>query len=407
MTALRQRMLEDMQVRDLSPHTQRAYVQQVSRFARHFGRSPDALGPEEIRAYLVYLTNERKLPPSSICIAVSALRFLYSVTLQTAGRVNAVIPAPKMPKTLPVVLSPEEVVQFLDGVTQPHHRTILTTCYAAGLRISEAVRLTAPAIDSQRMVLRIALGKGQQDRYVMLSPKLLEILRAWWTRTRPTHWLFPGARPGHGSFPQHHRSKSRPTWLFATIEVWSRLWAGSVLGRRSSRNATAVLDDVILRGCLVGSPLIATDGFEHYFGVIVSLFGSACVYGQVLKTRRNDRVVRVERRVKIGSAYLRRRSPCHARGADQLRGHIDLLRCYYNFIRPHRALRFGRETRTPAMQAGLVSAPMNWSDISRRRRLSTHILVTVVRVPVAVQLMETPPAAPSTFSWPHEHRSAA
>ena len=97
-------------------------------------------------------------------------------------------------------------------------------------------------------------------------------------------------------------SKSRPTWLFATIEVWSRLWASSVLGRRSSRNASAVLNDVILRGRLVGFPLIATDGFEYYFGVIACLFGSTCVYGQVLKTRRNDRVVRVERRVKIGTA---------------------------------------------------------------------------------------------------------
>ncbi len=196
MTALRQRMLEDMQVRNLSPHTQTSYVQQVSRFARHFGRSPDALGPEEIRTYQVYLTNERKLAPSSICIAVSALRFLYTVTLQTAWSADAVIPAPKKPQTLPVVLSPEEVVQFLDCVTLPKHRTILTTCYAAGLRISEAVRLTASAIDSQRMVLRIALGKGQKDRYVMLSPKLLQILREWWRRTRPRHWLFPGDRPG-------------------------------------------------------------------------------------------------------------------------------------------------------------------------------------------------------------------
>ena len=196
MTSLRQRMLEDMQVRNLSPHTQTSYVQQVSRFARHFGRSPDTLGPEEIRAYQLYLTNDRKLAPSSICIAVSALRFLYTVTLKTVWPVGAVIPAPKQPQTLPVVLSPEEVVQFLACVKHPKHRTILTTCYAAGLRISEAVRLTAPAIDSQRMVLRIALGKGQKDRYVMLSVQLLEILRAWWKRTRPTHWLFPGARPG-------------------------------------------------------------------------------------------------------------------------------------------------------------------------------------------------------------------
>ena len=157
-----------------------------------------------------------------------------------------------------------------------------------------------------------------------------------------------------------------------------------------------------------GFPLTAADGFEYYVGVIPCLFGSACVYGQVLKTRQNDRVVRVERRVKIGSAsrlkdallasedsatlntsfverlnltirqgsaYLRRRSPCHARGADQLRGHVDLLRCHYHFIRPHRALRFGRETRTPTMQAGLVSAPMNWSDIFTARGLSLYVLL--------------------------------
>ena len=195
MTALRRRVLEDMQVRQLSPPTQRAYVNNISQFARYFGRSPDVLGPQEIRAYQVYLTNERKLAPSSIGMAVSALRFLYTVTLKRAWRVEAVIPAPKKPQTLPVVLSPEEVVQFLDSVAHPMHRTILTTCYAAGLRISEAVRLTAPAIDSQRMVLRIVLGKGQKDRYVMLSPKLLETWRAWWKQTRPTHWLFPGARP--------------------------------------------------------------------------------------------------------------------------------------------------------------------------------------------------------------------
>jgi site-specific recombinase XerD len=190
-------MLEDMQVRNLSPHTQVSYVQQVSRFARHFDTSPDALGPEEIRAYQVYLTNEKKLAPGSIIIAVSALRFLYKVTLKKDWPFDEVIPAPKKPQTLPVVLSPEEVVQFLDCVKKPKHRTILTTCYAAGLRISEAVRLTISAIDSQRMVLRIEQGKGQKDRYVMLSPTLLEILRDWWRVNRPRHWLFPGNRPDH------------------------------------------------------------------------------------------------------------------------------------------------------------------------------------------------------------------
>ncbi len=191
-------------------------------------------------------------------------------------------------------------------------------------------------------------------------------------------------------------SKSRPTWLFASIEVWSRLWAGSLVGRLSYRNTKAVLNDVILRGRLVGIPLIATDGFEYYFGAIVRLLGPACVYGQVLKTRRNNRVIRVERRVRIGtatrlkdallesedsetlntsfierlnltirqgSAYLRRRSPCHARCAEQLRGHVELLRCHYNFVRRHRGLKFGSVCRTPAMQAGLVSKPLTFSDI--------------------------------------------
>lgn len=197
MTSLHRRMLEDMQVRNLSPHTQVAYVQQVSRFARHFERSPDALGPEEIRAYQVYLTNERKLAPGSILIAVAALRFLYKTTLKRGWSFDQVIPAPKKPQTLPVVLSPEEVAHFLACINRPKHRTILTTCYAAGLRISEAVRLTVPAIDSQRMVLRVEQGKGQKDRYVMLSPTLLAILRDWWKVSRPRHWLFPGDRPAH------------------------------------------------------------------------------------------------------------------------------------------------------------------------------------------------------------------
>ena len=197
MTALRQRMLEDMQVRNLSPHTQRAYLENVARFARHFHRSPAALGPEEIRTYQVYLTCERKLAPSSLEIAVCALRFLYKVTLKHPWSFHDVIPAPNKPRPLPVVLSPDEVVRFLDGVKAPMHRAILTTCYAAGLRISEAVHLRPTDIDSGRMVIRVEQGKGQHDRYVMLSPKLLTLLRDWWRRRRPTSWLFPGEHPAH------------------------------------------------------------------------------------------------------------------------------------------------------------------------------------------------------------------
>jgi site-specific recombinase XerD len=140
MTILRQRMIDDMQVRNVSPHTQASYILQVSQFARHFGRSPDKLGTEDIRAYQVYLTNERKLAPGSIHVAVAGLRFFYRVTLKKKWTFREVLPLPKKPQKLPVVLSPEEVLHFLDCVERIKHRVILTTCYAAGLRISEAVR---------------------------------------------------------------------------------------------------------------------------------------------------------------------------------------------------------------------------------------------------------------------------
>lgn len=192
MTVLRQRMTEDMQVRNLSPHTQASYLQQVSLFARHFRMSPDALTPEHIRTYQIYLTNEKKLAPNSIHTAVAALRFLYRVTLKKDWTFGEDIPLPKKPQKLPVVLSPEEVVHFLNCVDCRKHRVILTACYAAGLRISEAVRLKAAAIDSARAVVRVEQGKGRKDRYVMLSPMLLEILRSYWRAVRPKEWLFPG-----------------------------------------------------------------------------------------------------------------------------------------------------------------------------------------------------------------------
>jgi integrase/recombinase XerD len=192
MTTLRQRMTEDMRIRNLALNTQTSYLQQVSLFARHFNRSPERLGPEEIRTYQVYLTNERKLAPGSVLIAVAALRFLYKVSLKRDWPFDEVIPAPKKPQKLPVIMSPEEVIQFLGCLGSMKHRTILTTCYAAGLRISEAVRLRPADIDSQRMVIRVEQGKGQKDRYVMLSPQLLETLRAYWRAARPSGWLFEG-----------------------------------------------------------------------------------------------------------------------------------------------------------------------------------------------------------------------
>jgi len=195
MTSLRQRMLDDMRIRNLSSETQTSYVNHVARFARYFRQAPEHLGPEDIRAYQLHLINDRHLAPTSVAGAVAALRFLYQTTLKQDWAVDA-IASPKRGDRLPVVLSPEEVVRFLSSVTDQKHRVILTTCYAAGLRLSEALHLQIGDIDSRRMVLHVAQGKGNRDRYVMLSPTLLEQLRAWWRIARATTWLFPGQRPG-------------------------------------------------------------------------------------------------------------------------------------------------------------------------------------------------------------------
>ena len=195
MTPLRQRMLEDMQIRNLTDNTQLSYLQQISSFAKYHHRSPEQLGPEEIRAYQVHLTTERKLAPGSLSTIAAALRFLYKVTLKREW-VDAEIPLPKKPFKLPVILSREEVAHFLESIASLKHRTLLMTAYAAGLRVTEAARLKITDIDSQRMMIRVEQGKGQKDRSVMLSPHLLEILRSYWKVTRPEVWLFPGDIPG-------------------------------------------------------------------------------------------------------------------------------------------------------------------------------------------------------------------
>ena len=195
MTPLRQRMLEDMSIRNFAYNTQLSYLQQVASFAHHFGRSPEELGPQEIRAYQSHLVNERHLSASSVGTASSALRFLYRVTLRRDWQPDD-IPMPKKPFKLPVVLSPDEVHRFLACIDSVKHRAILTTAYAAGLRVSEATHLKVTDVDSQRMVLRVDQGKGNKDRYVMLSPRLLETLRSYWLGARPKQWLFPGDIPG-------------------------------------------------------------------------------------------------------------------------------------------------------------------------------------------------------------------
>ena len=195
MTPLRQRMLEDMSIRNLAENTQSAYLQQIAAYSRYFNRSPDQLGPEEIRTYQLYLMEVRALTPSSICVATGALRFLYKVTLKRSWAVEE-IPIPKRPRKLPEILSTGEVRHFLDAIINHKHRAILMTAYAAGLRVSEATHLKVTDIDSQRMMLRVEQGKGMKDRYVMLSPRLLDVLRTYWKSARPTRWMFPGEVPG-------------------------------------------------------------------------------------------------------------------------------------------------------------------------------------------------------------------
>lgn len=195
MSPLRRRMIEDMTVRNLSPATQRSYIHAVAKFSRHFGRSPDRLGLEDVRAFQVHLV-AHGISWAALNQTVCAVRFFYGVTLGHAEIPERIAYA-RSPRTLPVVLSTDEVVRFLEAVPSLKTRTALTTAYAAGLRASEAVGLKVGDIDSERGVMLVRHGKGGKDRYVMLSAHLLRILRVYWRLARPKEWLFPG-RDGSG-----------------------------------------------------------------------------------------------------------------------------------------------------------------------------------------------------------------
>ena len=194
MTALRKRMLEDLQIRNYAPTTVAAYIRSVAEFAKHFGKSPELLGSEQIREYQLYLVKEKEVSLSSYIQAVCALRFLYSNTLHLAVSVDR-IPLPRYEKKLPVILSPAEVKLLLEAAKNLAYRAMLTTMYAAGPRVSEVARLKAADIDSSRNVIWIRGGKGRKDRQTLLPPKLLELLRVYYRWKRPREWLFPGEEP--------------------------------------------------------------------------------------------------------------------------------------------------------------------------------------------------------------------
>ena len=192
-TPLRQRMLDDMKLRNMALSTRKIYVSSVANFSAYHGRSPDRLSFEDVRDYQLHLV-ARGLKASSICQVMSALRFFYGTTLGQRAAA-AQIPLPRKADPLPAILSQDEVKRLLTAVPDLKMRTLLTTVYAAGLRVSEAVALKAGDIDSARMILHVREGKGQRDRHVMLSPQLLAILRGYWRQTRPPCWLFPGPDP--------------------------------------------------------------------------------------------------------------------------------------------------------------------------------------------------------------------
>ena len=195
MSPLRRRMIEDMTVRNLSPATQRSYVSAVAKLSRYFGRSPDRLGLEDVRAFQVHLVSTGISWPALNQI-VCALRFFYGVTLGEAT-IPERIPHAREARKLPVVLSADEVVAFLEAVPSLKSRATLTTAYAAGLRTSEVAGLRVADIDSARGVIAVRAGKGGKDRHVMLSPQLLGILRAYWRLARPPGYLFPGRDDDH------------------------------------------------------------------------------------------------------------------------------------------------------------------------------------------------------------------
>jgi integrase/recombinase XerD len=190
---LRRRMIEDMTVRNFASDTQRNYIRAVKNLTVFLGRSPDTAMAEDLRRFQLHLTDTGVRPPT-INGTVSALRFFFSVTVDRAD-VTKPLTFVAEPRKIPNVLSPEEVARFLEAAPGPKYKAALSAAYGAGLRVSEVVSLKVSDIDSKRMLLRIEQGKGRKDRFAMLSPQLLELLRDWWRIARPQVWLFPGQNP--------------------------------------------------------------------------------------------------------------------------------------------------------------------------------------------------------------------
>jgi integrase/recombinase XerD len=187
---LRQRLIEDMTIRRLSPKTRHDYIRHVKSFADFLGRSPDKATAEDVRRYQLRLASTGATVPT-VNVSATALRFFFKVTLKRSDLADELVSA-REPRRLPVVLSPEEVSRLLTSATNIKHKAVLSLAYATGMRASEVVSLKLTDIDRERMVIRVEQGKGKKDRYVMLSPNLLELLRDWWRAARKKGWMDPG-----------------------------------------------------------------------------------------------------------------------------------------------------------------------------------------------------------------------
>ncbi len=194
MTTLRERMLAELKLKGREPNTHTAYIAAVARFAAYFHKSPDHLGKEEVRRYLLYLIDELHLAESSVNVAYWAMRFSYDHVAGKKGLIDDVS-HPTDTKKLPAVLNQDELDQFFAVIKNIKHKTMLMVALDAGLRVSEVVKLRIEDIDSQRMLLRVLRAKGKKDRYVNLSTQLLQLLREYWRERRPQEWLFPGRYP--------------------------------------------------------------------------------------------------------------------------------------------------------------------------------------------------------------------
>jgi len=197
MTALRQRYLEDLQLRGLSPRTQESYVRVVRKLAEHYGKPPDQISEEELRQYLLYLKNEKHAARNTCTLALCSLKFFYQQTLKRDWPVLDFV-RPARDRKLPVVFSVEEVQRILGCVRRARYRVCLSTIYACGLRLLEGVQLPVADVDGARMVIHVRHGKGGQDRYVPLPRRTLELLRDYWSSHRDPVWMFPGVTPGRG-----------------------------------------------------------------------------------------------------------------------------------------------------------------------------------------------------------------